>query len=127
MMVDEITHKIIGCSMKVHNTFGNGFHELIYQRSLEIELQNAALAFESELEMPIMYDTTQIGVRRIDLIVEGLILVELKAIEKLDPYHKAQTINHCEAFHIPDGLLINFGGLSLEFNRVHNKKAVTIN
>lgn len=126
MMVDEITHKIIGCSMKVHNTFGNGFHELIYQRSLEIELQNAGLAFESELEMPILYETIQIGVRRIDLIVEGLILVELKAIDKIDPYYKVQTINHCEAFGIPDGLLINFGGLSLEFNRVHSKKLMTM-
>jgi len=125
MMVDELTHKIIGCSMKVHNTFGNGFHELIYQRSLEIELQNAGLAFESELEMPIMYETIQVGIRRIDLIVEGVILVELKAIDKLDMYHKVQTLNHCDAFHIPDGLLINFGGLSLEFNRVHSKKLIS--
>ena len=55
MIVDEITHKIIGCCMQVHNTFGNGFQEIIYQRALEIEMRYSSLEFSRELEMPIFY------------------------------------------------------------------------
>lgn len=123
--IDELTHKIIGCAMQVHNTLGNGFQEVIYQRALAIEMRLAGLEFSRELEMPIFYREEQIGTRRVDFFVENAVMVELKAIEKLEPVHKAQAINYCEAYHIADGLLINFGGMSLEFNRVYNKKLVT--
>lgn len=123
--VNDITHKIIGCAMQVHNTLGNGFQEVIYQRALEIEMRIAGLEFVREMEMPIFYTEELIGTRRVDFFVAGLIMVELKALEKLEPVHKAQAINYCEAFNIADGLLINFGGLSLEFKRVYNKKLVT--
>ncbi len=120
--VDKITHKIIGCAMKIHNTLGNGFQEVIYQRALTIELQTQGLGFKREMEMPIFYESVDIGTRRVDFFVEDVVMVELKALEKLEAVHKAQAINYCEAYHIADGLLINFGGLSLEFNRVYNKK-----
>jgi len=123
--VNDITHKIIGCAMQVHNTLGNGFQEVIYQRALEIEMRIAGLEFVREMEMPIFYREELIGTRRVDFFVAGLIMVELKALEKLEPVYKAQAINYCEAFNIADGLLINFGGLSLEFKRVYNKKLVT--
>ena len=123
--VNDITHKIIGCAMQVHNTLGNGFQEVIYQRALEIEMRIAGLEFVREMEMPIFYREELIGTRRVDFFVAGLIMVELKALEKLEPVHKAQAINYCEAFNIADGLLIDFGGLSLEFKRVYNKKLVT--
>ena len=123
--VNDITPKIIGCAMQVHNTLGNGFQEVIYQRALEIEMRIAGLEFVREMEMPIFYREELIGTRRVDFFVAGLIMVELKALEKLEPVHKAQAINYCEAFNIADGLLINFGGLSLEFKRVYNKKLVT--
>ena len=123
--VNDITHKIIGCAMQVHNTLGNGFQEVIYQRAFEIEMRIAGLEFVREMEMPIFYREELIGTRRVDFFVAGLIMVELKALEKLEPVHKAQAINYCEAFNIADGLLINFGGLSLEFKRVYNKKLVT--
>lgn len=116
--IDKITHRIIGCAMKVHNTLGNGFQEVIYQRALAIELEKQGLGFIREMEMPIYYDEIDIGTRRVDFFVEDKIMVELKALEKLEPVHKAQAINYCEAYHIADGLLTNFGGLSLEFNRV---------
>lgn len=123
--VDKITHRIIGCAMKVHNTLGNGFQEVIYQRALAIELGKQGLGFQREMEMPIYYEGIDIGTRRVDFFVENLVMVELKALEKLEAVHKAQAINYCEAYHIADGLLINFGGLSLEFNRVYNKKLVS--
>ena len=74
--------------------------------------------------MSIFYESIDIGTRRVDFFVEDKVMIELKAIEKLQAVHKAQAINYCEAYNIADGLLINFGGLSLEFNRVYNKKLV---
>ena len=122
--VDKITHLIIGCCMKVHNILGNGFQEVIYQRALAIEMAKQGLNFQREMEMPIYYEGFDIGTRRVDFFVENLVMVELKAVEKLEGAHKSQAINYCEAYGIADGLLINFGGLSLEFNRVYNKKLV---
>ncbi|HET6541569.1 MAG TPA: GxxExxY protein [Chryseolinea sp.] len=119
--VDELTHKIIGCAMQVHNTLGNGFQEVIYQRARAIELAQKGLSFEREKEMPIHYHDQQIGTRRVDFFVANSVMVELKAVEKLENVHKAQAINYCEAYNIPDGLLINFGRSSLEFKRVYNK------
>jgi len=122
--INDITHKIIGCAMKVHSTLGNGFQEVIYQRALAIEMGYADLSFEREMEMSIFYREQQIGTRRVDFFVEGCVMVELKAMEKIEDVHKAQAINYLEAYHIADGLLINFGGLSLEFKRLYNKKLV---
>lgn len=83
------------------------------------------MAFEREKEMPIYYRDEQIGLRRIDFFVEEAVMVKLKAMEKLLDVHKAQAINYLEAYNIADGLLINFGGLSLEFKRVYNKKFIS--
>ncbi|MDQ4138925.1 MAG: GxxExxY protein [Bacteroidota bacterium] len=121
MKHEEITRKIIGCTMHVHQTLGNGFQEVIYQRALAIEMQLAGLSFEREKEMDIYYRNEIIGIRRVDFFVEGAILVELKALIKLEEVHLAQVMNYCEAYQLEIGLLINFGSKSLEFKRVHNK------
>jgi len=110
--------------MQVHNILGNGFQEVIYQRALAIEMRLSGLAFEREMEMPIYYREQNIGTRRVDFFVEGCVMVELKAIEKIIDVNKAQAINYLEAYHIADGLLINFGGLSLDFKRLFNKGMV---
>jgi GxxExxY protein len=122
--INNLTHQIIGCAMQVHRVLGNGFQEVIYQRALAIEMRYAGIAFEREKEMQIYYRDEDIGTRRVDFLVEGKVMVELKAIEKLEDVHKAQAINYCEAYNIADGLLINFGGKSLEFKRVYNKNLV---
>jgi len=124
--INDLTHKIIGCAMQVHRVLGNGFQEVIYQRALAIEMQKQGLAFEREMEMTIIYDGFDIGTRRVDFFVEEKVMVELKAIERLEDVHKAQAINYCEAYNIADGLLINFGGKSLDFKRVYNKKLVNV-
>ena len=80
------------------------------------------LAFCRELEMPISYRNVEIGTRRVDFFVEGKVMVELKALIKLEPVHLAQSLNYLEAYKVPIGLLINFGANSLEFKRVHNNK-----
>lgn len=120
MKYEEITHKIIGSAMKVHSTLGNGFQEVIYQRSLAIEMQKQGLDFQREMEMTIFYDGIDIGTRRVDFFVEENIMVELKALTKLEEVHLAQAMNYCQAYNLPIGLLINFGAKSLEFKRVYN-------
>jgi GxxExxY protein len=121
---DEITRRIIGCAMKVHAVLGNGFQEVIYQRALELEMAFESLVFEREKEMPIYYRDEGIGTRRVDFFVEGLIMVELKAIIELEPVHLAQGINYLEAYNMEIGLLINFGSKSLMFKRLLNKKFI---
>ena len=120
MKYKELTHTIIGCAMKVHATLGSGFQEVIYQRATAIEMKNKGLSFAREMEMDIYYSDIQIGTRRVDFFVENTIMVELKAIAKLDEGHLSQAMNYCEAYELPIGLLINFGSQSLEFKRVYN-------
>ncbi len=119
---EEITGKIIGCAMKVHSTLGNGFQKVIYQRALEIEMRKTGLNFIREFSMPIFYDGEQIGERRVDFFVEGIISVEIKAREILEKTHYAQARNYLEAYNLEVGLLINFGNISLEFKRLENPK-----
>jgi GxxExxY protein len=120
MKYEEVTRKIIGCAMKVHSTLGNGFQEVIYQRALAIEMGKQGLLFQRELEMTILYEGIEVGTRRVDFFVEDRIMVELKALTKLEDVHLAQAMNYCQAYNLPIGLLINFGAKSLEFKRVYN-------
>lgn len=118
----EITEKIIGAAMRVHAALGNGFQEVIYQRALEIELEESGVRFSREFNMPIYYRGRKIGERRVDFLVEEIIAVEMKAILKLEPVHFAQARNYLEAYNLEIGLLINFGAISLEFKRLQNPK-----
>ncbi len=120
MKHEELTHKIIGCAMKVHTVLGSGFQEVIYQRALAIEMEKQGLSYEREMEITIHYDDQPIGTRRVDFFVAGVIMVELKAVSKLDDAHLAQAMNYCQAYQLPIGLLINFGARSMEFKRVYN-------
>ena len=119
---DDITKNIIGAAMKVHSTLGNGFQEVIYQRAMEIEMRKLNLSFVREFKMPIFYEGEQIGERRVDFFVEGIISVELKAREILEKVHYAQAKNYLEAYNLEVGLLLNFGNVSLEFKRLENPK-----
>jgi len=116
----EITEKVIGAAFEVHKFLGNGFQEVIYQRALAYEMFKAGLAFEREKEQEIYYKDLDepIGTRRADFIVEGKILVELKAIVQLEDVHLAQVLNYLKAYKLEVGLLINFGSKSLTFKRL---------
>ncbi|MCF6183414.1 MAG: GxxExxY protein [Bacteroidales bacterium] len=114
----ELTGKIIGCAMEVHKILGNGFQEVIYQRALAIEMHQQGLSFSREHEMDIFYKGERIGGRRVDFFVEEKIMVEIKAVIKLEDVHLAQAINYLEAYGLDIGLLINFGSRSLQFKRV---------
>ena len=118
----DLTGKIIGCAMKVHNTLGNGFQEVIYQRCLAIEMEKQGLKFKRELEMDIYYEGYKVGTRRVDFLVENKVMVELKALSKLEKVHIAQALNYLEAYQLEIGLLINFGSTRLQFKRLINEK-----
>jgi GxxExxY protein len=115
-----LTHNIIGAAMEVHKTLGNGFQEVIYQRALAIEMAAKNISFSREHEMNIQYKGKRIGTRRVDFFVEGIIMVEIKALINLEDVHLAQAMNYIEAYNLEIGLLINFGAKSLQFKRVHN-------
>ena len=108
--------------MKVHNKMGPGFQEVIYQRCLTIELERAGLSFAREKEQVVYYDGIQVGIRRADFVVENQIVVELKAVVQLEDVHLAQAKNYTVAYNFPLGLLINFGGKSLEHKLLFNPR-----
>ncbi len=122
MLYEDLTRRIIGCAMEVHKRLGNGFQEVIYQRAFKKELEYAGLLFEREMEMPVFYRDESIGTRRVDFFVESKIMVETKAVIRLEDAHLSQAMNYLEAYQMQIGLLINFGAKSLEFKRVHNNK-----
>lgn len=123
----DLTKAIIAAAIEVHNTLGNGFQELIYQRSLAIEFNDRKINFIREQEMPLIYKGVDVGTRRVDFFVENKIMLEIKAIEKLEEVHMAQAINYLEAYNMEIGLLINFGSKRLEFRRVINGKLLDKN
>ena len=122
MKYEDITGKIIGLAMKVHSVMGSGFQEVVYQRCMQYEMEKNNIQFIREHQMTIYYEDHEVGTRRVDFYVEGKIMVELKAISALDDVHIAQALNYLEVYNEEIGLLLNFGGKSLQYNRLYNKK-----
>ena len=118
---DPLTYGVIGCAMEVHNVLGNGFQEVIYQRCLAIEFEKKDFSFIREQEMPLYYKGVEVGSRRADFIVENCLMIEIKALTKLENVHLAQGLNYLRAYHLDRGLLINFGGTKLDFKLLFNK------
>jgi GxxExxY protein len=119
---NPLTHRIIGCAMRVHALLGSGFPEAIYQRALSIELEREEVVAQREIETPIYFRGQQIGIRRVDFLVDGPaanqpVLVELKATIDFTDAHFAQIVNYLEAYRLPVGLLLNFGTTSLQYRR----------
>jgi len=123
----DITSKVIGAALEVHKILGNGFQEVIYQRALEKEMHSQGLNFQREFEIPIFYKQDQIGIRRVDFMVENVVSIEIKALVQLEDVHLAQAINYLEACNMEVGMLINFGAKSLQFKRLINSKANCLN
>ncbi len=122
MNIEDITYKIIGSAMKIHNNLGNGFQEVIYQRCLAIELDKSGLTYEREKEQNIFYEGINVGTRRADFVIENQVVVELKALVNLEDVHLAQAKNYVSAYNFNVGLLINFGAVSLQYKKVFNSR-----
>jgi len=118
----ELTETIIGSAMNVHTQIGPGFPEIIYQRALAIELQQNSVSVEMQKDMDIYYSAIFIGRRRIDMLIEKKVLVELKALPYMDLNWDTQVLNYLKIFGIKVGLLLNFGCESLRFKRFIKEK-----
>jgi len=113
----ELTEKIIGCAMKVHQILGAGFLESVYQKALTHELCKAGLAVECEKAIQVLYDTVIVGDFYADMLIEGVVMVENKSVQSLVAAHEVQLVNYLTATGIDVGLLFNFGSSSLEVRR----------
>jgi len=120
MLQDPLTYAIIGAAQKVHAALGPGFTESTYQAALCKELMIRDIPFQSQPEYEVFYEGTLCGVFRPDMVVHGQVVVELKAVSALSKEHRAQTISYLRASVLSTGLLINFGGPSLEVRRLKN-------
>ncbi|RPI79672.1 MAG: GxxExxY protein [Desulfobacteraceae bacterium] len=112
--LNSLSHRIIGCAMKVHSALGPGLLEYTYEACIEHELRKAGLAVKRQAPFPVHYDGVHIDCGyRIDLLVERQIIIELKSIDKLAPIHEAQILTYLKLAGINLGLLINFNVLHL--------------
>jgi GxxExxY protein len=118
-----LTEKIIGCAYKVSNELGCGFLEKAYETALAHELRKAGLSTEQQKPIIVRYDGVVVGEYVADLVVEGCVLIELKACKSLDDIHSAQCLNYLKATNFPVCLLINFGRPKVEIKRFAGRSA----
>ena len=120
---EELTSRVIAAAIEVHRRLGPGFIESIYEHALVVELHKRGLKVEEQVEVPIEYEGVEVGRHRLDLLVEGTIVVELKAIKNLDNIHFAIVKSYLRAVGKEHGLLLNFAKPTLEVKRVICQKA----
>ena len=114
---EELTRTIIGCAFEVINELGSGFLESVYENAMVLALSEAGLNVNSQVPVPVTFRGKRVGDSYADLLVDGKVIVELKALKALAPEHQAQIINYLNATGIEVGLLINFGNPKLELKR----------
>ena len=112
--LDALAKAVIGAAIEVHRRFGPGLDEALYQAAMQVELRYRQIPFASQVSVPVLYREEPIGTRRIDLIVGGRLVVELKAVEQLTPLHSAQIKTYLKITGLTLGLLINFNTILLK-------------
>ena len=113
----DLTHQIINCSYRVHKALGSGFLEKVYHNALAIELKNSFLDVEIERPLSVKYRDQVVGEYYADLVVNNVVIVEIKATEKHSPAYEAQLLNYLKATGMEVGLLVNFSS-SVTFKRM---------
>ncbi len=121
---DDLTYKIIGLAMAIHNELGPGFTEDIYQRAIIVGLLEDSIPYQTEYRTNVSFRGKHVGAFELDFVVNERVVVELKAVAVLAPVHKQQAIAYLAATALPVALLINFGGAKLEYQRLFPPKAV---
>jgi len=116
-LVDQVTERVIGASYQVGNGLGCGFLEKVYENALAHELRKAGLRVEQQKPITIYYDGVIVGEYVADLVIEDMVLIELKAVKAFDEVHSAQCLNYLKATKLPVCLLINFGRTKVELRR----------
>jgi len=115
---DDLIYRVIGSMIAVHRELGPGFLERVYRRAVEVELAYQGIRFESEKRITLEYRAEEVGIHRLDLLVEGELVVELKTVETLHTKHYAQVRSYLKAVGKPVGLLVNFADFKLDARRV---------
>ncbi len=116
--LNDLSGRVIGCAFTVLNTLGAGFLEKVYENALAQELRDSGLAVEQQRSVKVHYHGAVVGEYSTDLLVEGVLLVELKTVRALDDVHRMQCTNYLKATGLPLCLLLNFGKPRLEIKRV---------
>jgi GxxExxY protein len=122
---DPESYDVIGIAMRIHRELGGGFYEQVYKEAMKIEFRQANIAFQYEVELPIFYRGEKLPcVYRADFICYERLLLEVKAIRQLAQPERAQTLHYLKATRFERGLLLNYGGSSLEYERLTNFQSV---
>ena len=119
--LDDLSHRIIGVAIDVHKKLGPGFQEKIYEEALLKEFQKSGIGYEKQKVVRVDYNGVNLGNQRIDLLVDGEIIVEIKACNKIIPLFRDQVISYLKTTDKRLGLILNFGRSRLEIKRVVNK------
>ncbi len=122
LIYKELSYEIIGSAMKVYNTLGYDYLEKVYEKALTISLKKKRIFVETQTSIKIEFDRVVIGDYICDMLVDELVIVEVKAVNNLSKYRVAQLINYLRGANKKLGLLINFGSDKLEYKRVLNKE-----
>ncbi len=116
---DELLiNRVIGAAVRVHTELGPGFLESLYEEALAVELRGLSIQFERQKPVPIFYRSQPIGEHRVDLLIEGVVVVELKATTALEKIYFAVLRSYLKALGLSDGLLFNFAATRLTIKRV---------
>lgn len=117
MIHKDLSETVIGCAYRVYNKMGFGYEESVYEKCFLIELRKAGLKAESQVGIDVYYDGECVGQFRADVVVEDVLIVELKSVRALSPHHEAQLVNYLVATGKDLGLLLNFGESKVEVKR----------
>jgi GxxExxY protein len=115
---EELSGRILGAAVEVHKALGPGFVESIYQRAMEVAFAHRGIAFERQKEIHVYFEEEDLGIQRLDLVVEGQVILELKAVKALEDIHFAQLRSYLKATGLRTGLLLNFNSPTLVIKRV---------
>lgn len=116
--LNRLSETIIGCAFKVGNTLGCGFLEKVYENAMVIELRSAGLVVSQQEKIAVYYEDAVVGDYEADLVINGQIIIELKAVRDLNQVHRAQCFNYLRATRLKLCLLINFGNPRVEVKRI---------
>jgi GxxExxY protein len=114
----DLTYRVIGAAMDVHNTLGPGFLEKVYERAMIVALAEAGVEVVLQAPLPVYYHGVPVGDYYADLLVDGRVIVELKTVEAISDAHRAQVMNYLKATGLKVALLINFAAPKLQWERI---------
>jgi len=120
ILFKELSYAVVGAAMAVQGTLGSAFLESVYEAALAHEMDLRGIAYERQAELPVFYKGTQAGFFKADFVVEGKIILELKAVKAINEIHQAQAHNYLAASNLRLAIILNFAAPSLEYKRIVN-------